>query len=144
MAKPTAASEMLRGAASKECPSSTPHPIITWELAASDDGDGAAMTRRPACPGARSSLFINFYNIRGPFTDFPFVEHHLSLLLNLISCSYPKLSCLSVLTANLILLPPTVSFLNFQPNAVVAHMCATMLFVLVSLIWSLLNFLPYG
>ena len=78
MAKPTAASEMLRGAASKECPSSTPHPIITWELAASDDGDGAAMTRRPACPGARSSFFINFCNIRGLFTNFPFVEHHLS------------------------------------------------------------------
>ncbi|KAL7636546.1 UNVERIFIED_CONTAM: hypothetical protein RMT77_013321 [Armadillidium vulgare] len=78
MGKPTAASEMLRGAASKECPSSTPHPLITWELADSDDGDGAAMTRRPACPGARSSFFINFCNIRGLFTNFPFVEHHLS------------------------------------------------------------------
>ncbi|KAL7647126.1 UNVERIFIED_CONTAM: hypothetical protein RMT77_002384 [Armadillidium vulgare] len=79
MAKFTAASEMLRGAASKECPlTSTPHPIITWELAASDDGDGAAMTRRPACPDARSSFFINFCNIRGLFTNFPFVEHHLS------------------------------------------------------------------
>ena len=143
MAKPTAASEMLRGAASKECPSTTPHPIITWELAASDDGDGAAMTRRPACPGARSSFFINFCNIRGLFTNFPFVEHHLS-------SSKPHLlfltetRCLSVLTANLILLPPTVSILNFQPKAVVEHMCSTMLFALVSLIWSLLNSLLYG
>src|SRR6201990_196956 len=50
MAKIRAASEMLRGAASKERPStSTPHPIITWELAASNDGDGPAMTLRPAC-----------------------------------------------------------------------------------------------
>src|ERR1700755_785008 len=79
MTKFTAASEMLRRAAFKECPStSTPHPIITWELAASDDGDGAAMTWRPACPGARSSFFINFCNIRGLFSNFPVVEHHLS------------------------------------------------------------------
>src|ERR1044072_5045811 len=78
MAKPTAASEMMRGTSSKECPSSTPHPIITWELAASDDGDGAAMTRRKACPGARSSFFINFCNIRGLLSNIPFVEHHLS------------------------------------------------------------------
>ena len=48
-----------------------------------------------------------------------------------------------MLTANLILLPPTVSILNFQLKAVVAHMCATMLFALVSLIWSLPNFPPY-
>ena len=49
-----------------------------------------------------------------------------------------------MLTANLILLPPTVSILNFQPKADVALMCATMLSVLVSLIWSLLNSLLYG
>ncbi|KAL7640067.1 UNVERIFIED_CONTAM: hypothetical protein RMT77_009481 [Armadillidium vulgare] len=72
MAKPTAASEMLRGAASKECPSSTPHPIITWELAASDDGDGAAMTR------CTVFFFHYFCNIQGIFSNFPFVEHHLS------------------------------------------------------------------
>ena len=64
MAKFTAASEMLRGAASKECPStSTPHPIITWELAAAVDGDGAAKNPRSACPSARSSFFVNFCNI---------------------------------------------------------------------------------
>ena len=79
MAKLTVASEVLRGAASKECPStSTPHPIITCELTASDDGDGAAMTRCSACPGARSSFFINFCNIRSLYSNFPFVEHHLS------------------------------------------------------------------
>ena len=49
-----------------------------------------------------------------------------------------------MLTGNLNLLPPNVYILNFQPKAVVPHMCATMLFALVSLIWSLLNFLPYG
>src|ERR1700755_3229850 len=99
------------------------------------------MSRRPAFPGARSSFFINFCNSRGLFSNFPFVEHHLS-------SSKPHLSFLtetqSVLTANLIMLPPTLSILNFQPKAVVAHMCATMLFALVSLIWSLLNSLLYG
>ena len=49
-----------------------------------------------------------------------------------------------MLTGNLNLLPPNVYILNFQPKAVVPHMCATMLFALVSIIWSLLNFLPYG
>ena len=49
-----------------------------------------------------------------------------------------------MLTGNLNLLPTTVYILNFHPKAVVAHMCATMLFALVSLIWSLLHFLPYG
>ncbi|KAL7640504.1 UNVERIFIED_CONTAM: hypothetical protein RMT77_008779 [Armadillidium vulgare] len=78
MAKHTTASEMLRGAASKECPSSTPSPITTWELVASGDRVGATKTSTPTCPGARSSFFINFCNIRGLFTNFPFVEHHLS------------------------------------------------------------------
>ena len=55
-----------------------PSPHHHLGLAASDDGDGAAMTRRPSCPGARSSFFINFCNIRSLFTNFPFVEHHLS------------------------------------------------------------------
>src|ERR1700755_395514 len=48
------------------------------------------------------------------------------------------------MTANLILLPPTVSILNFQSKVVVVHMCAMMLFALVSLIWNLLNSLLYG
>src|SRR6201990_1367408 len=42
------------------------------------------------------------------------------------------------------LFQPTVSILNFQPKADVALMCATMLSVLVFLIWSLLNSLLYG
>src|SRR6201990_1749423 len=67
-----------------------------------------------------------------------------SLLLDLTSYSWPKLRCLSVLIANPTLFPPTVSILNFQPKAVVVHTCATMSFVLVSLIWSLPNFPPYG
>ncbi|KAL7646396.1 UNVERIFIED_CONTAM: hypothetical protein RMT77_003309 [Armadillidium vulgare] len=85
MAKIRAASEMLRGAASKECLSiSTPHPIITLELAASDDGDGAAMTRRPACP---IQSFISLISATfAIFFCFP-LSSTISLLLNLISCS---------------------------------------------------------
>ena len=45
---------------------------------ASGDGVGATKTSMPACPDARSSFFINFCNIRGLFTNFHFVEHHLS------------------------------------------------------------------
>src|SRR6201990_1011455 len=78
MAKHRTASEMLQRAASKECPSSTPSPITTWELVASGDGVGATKTSMTTCPGARSSFFINFCNIRGLFTNFHFVEHHLS------------------------------------------------------------------
>ena len=78
MVKLKAASEMLRGVASKECPSSTPHRIITWEMAASDDRDGAARTPLSACPGSRCSFFFNFCNIRNLFSNSPFVEHHLS------------------------------------------------------------------
>src|ERR1700755_643843 len=78
MAKRKSASENSRGADSKHSPSSTPSPITTWELVASGDGVGATKTSMPACPDARSSFFINFCNIRGLFTNFPFVEHHLS------------------------------------------------------------------
>ena len=78
MAKLKSASENPRGADSKYSPSSTPSPITTWELVASGDGVGATMTSMPACPGARSSFFINFCNIRGLFSNLHFVEHHLS------------------------------------------------------------------
>ncbi|KAL7632739.1 UNVERIFIED_CONTAM: hypothetical protein RMT77_016940 [Armadillidium vulgare] len=78
MAKRKSASENPRGADSKHSPSSTPSPITTWELVASGDGVGATKTSMPACPDARSSFFINFCNIRGLFTNFHFVEHHLS------------------------------------------------------------------
>ncbi|KAL7641293.1 UNVERIFIED_CONTAM: hypothetical protein RMT77_008431 [Armadillidium vulgare] len=78
MAKLKSASENPRGADSKYSPSSTPSPITTWELVASGDGVGATMTSMPACPGARSSFFINFCNIRGLFPNLHFVEHHLS------------------------------------------------------------------
>src|ERR1044072_4786139 len=78
MAKLKSASENPRGADSKYSPSSTPSPITTWELVASGDGVGATMTSMPACPGARSSFFISFCNIRGLFSNFHFVEHHLS------------------------------------------------------------------
>src|SRR6201990_1426509 len=143
MAKLKSASENPRGADSKYSPSSNPSPITTWELVASGDGVGATKTSMPACPGARSSFFINFYNIRGLFTNFPFVEHNLSSsrphLLFLT-----KTQCLSALTARPTLFPPTVSILNFQPKADVALMCAMMFSVLVSLIWSLLNSLLYG
>src|ERR1044072_630257 len=78
MAKHKSASENPRGADSKHSPSSTPSPIITWELVASGDGVGATKTSTLTCPGARSPFFINFCNIRGLFTNFPFVEHQLS------------------------------------------------------------------
>ncbi|KAL7646845.1 UNVERIFIED_CONTAM: hypothetical protein RMT77_002101 [Armadillidium vulgare] len=78
MAKRKSASENPRGADSKHSPSSTPFPITTWELMTSGDGVGATKTSMPACPDARSSFFINFCNIRGLFTNFHFVEHHLS------------------------------------------------------------------
>src|ERR1700755_2927481 len=78
MAKRKSASENPRGADSKHSPSSTPSPITTWELVASGDGFGATKTSMPTCPGAWSSFFINFCNIRGLFTNFHFVEHHLS------------------------------------------------------------------
>src|ERR1700755_681040 len=78
MAKHRTASEMLRGVASKECPSSTPSPITPWELVASGDGVGATKTSTPTCPGARSFFFINFCNIRGLFTNLHFVKHNLS------------------------------------------------------------------
>src|ERR1700755_888472 len=78
MAKLKSASENPRGADSKYSPSSTPSPITTWELVASGDGVGATMTSMPACPGARSSFFINFCNIRGLFSNLHFVKHHLS------------------------------------------------------------------
>src|ERR1044072_281718 len=78
MASTLVASEKPRGAASKNCPSSTPSPITTWELVASGDGAGATTTRPPACPDARSIFFINFCNIRGLHSNFHFVEHHLS------------------------------------------------------------------
>ena len=42
------------------------------------DGVGATKASVPTCPGARSLFFINFCNIRGLFTNFHFVEHHLS------------------------------------------------------------------
>src|ERR1700755_997064 len=45
---------------------------------ASGDGVDATKTSMTTCPGARSSFFINFCNIRGLFTNFHFVEHHLS------------------------------------------------------------------
>src|ERR1700755_729713 len=138
MAKLKSASENPRGADSKYSPSSTPSPITTWELVASGDGVGATMTSMPACPGARSSFFINFCNIRGLFSNLHFVEHHLSFsrphLLFLTETQVSECS-----DANPTLFPPTVSILNFQPKADVAHMCATMLSVLVSLILSLLN-----
>src|ERR1700755_142143 len=144
MAKFTAASEILRGAASKECPSTfTPHLIITWELAASDDGEGAAMTRRPACPGARSSFFINFCNIHGLFANFPFVEHHLS-------SSKPHLLFLTetqVLECADSKPYFVTSYCLYPQFSAKGNCCAyvrKMLFALVSLIWSLLNFLPYG
>ncbi|KAL7629919.1 UNVERIFIED_CONTAM: hypothetical protein RMT77_019962 [Armadillidium vulgare] len=78
MAKRKSASENPRRADSKHRPSSTPSPITTWELVASGDGVGATKTSMLACPDARSSFFINFCNIRGLFTNFHFVEHHLS------------------------------------------------------------------
>src|SRR6201990_2578954 len=78
MVKHRTALEMLQGVAFKECPSSTPSPITTWELVAYGDGVGATKISTPTCLGARSSFFINFCNIRGLFTNFHFVEHHLS------------------------------------------------------------------
>src|ERR1044072_6527473 len=78
MASTSVASEKPRGAASKYSPSSTPSPITTWELVASDNGVGATRTQLPACPDARSIFFINFCNIRGLHSNFHFVEHHLS------------------------------------------------------------------
>src|ERR1700755_518715 len=78
MAKLKSASENTRGADSKYSLSSTPSHITTWELVASGDGVGATKTSTPTCPGARSSFFINFCNIRGLFTNFHFFEHNLS------------------------------------------------------------------
>src|ERR1044072_9049611 len=142
MAKLKSASENPRGADSKYSPSSTPSPITTWELVASGDGVGATMTSMPACPGARSSFFINFCNIRGLFSNFHFVEHHLSSsrphLLFLIETQVSECSDKKSY------FPPPVSILNFLPKADVARTCATMLSVLVSLIWSLLNSILHG
>ena len=76
MAKHKSVSENPRGVDSKYSPSSTPYPITTWELVASGDGIGATKTLLPTCPGARSSFFINFCNIRGLLSNLHFVEHH--------------------------------------------------------------------
>ncbi|KAL7644767.1 UNVERIFIED_CONTAM: hypothetical protein RMT77_004580 [Armadillidium vulgare] len=144
MPKIRAASEMLRGAVSKECPSTTTHHlIITWEFAASDDGDSAAMIQRPACSSARSSFFINICNIRGVFSYFPFVEHHLSSfkphLLFLTETQVLECADSKPYSVTSYCLNP-----QFSAKGCCAHMYPTMLFALVSLNWSLLNSLLYG
>src|SRR6201990_748127 len=143
MAKRKSASENPRGADSKHSPSSTPSPITTWELVASGDGVGATKTSMPACPDARSSFFINFCNIRGLFTNFHFVEHHIPSsrppLLFLTETQVSECSDSKPYSVSSYCLYP-----QFSAKADVALMCATMLSVLVFLIWSLLNSLLYG
>lgn len=87
-----------------------------------------------------TSFYINFCRIRGPCSNFRFVEHHISFSKSTL-LSLTETEFLGVLTVTSILFPHIASILSFVVKLVVAYAVATTSRALVPTVLTL-HFFP--
>lgn len=90
------------------------------------------------CPdNSPNYQYINFCNTLGLKSQFLSIEQHLSSPRLYFYISSPRLMCLRLLRAVLIMFPPIFSIHGFNPNLAVASVYLMMSLVLVRMTWIL-------